>query len=277
MSSVFDMKLQKQLFHPDMKMSDVLDTNPDIATVLSRLGIGLGFGEGSVREVCRSHGIDAATFLLICNVYTFAGYRPAAAELAEGHLLDVVKYLRRSHTYYNDTALPQLEESIREVISRCPKRLGFVVSKFFDDYRAELRKHFAFEEEMVFPYIQKLVLGESRGTFAIDDFKERHEVADEKLSDLKNLVMKTLPSGSDGQDCFALLSFLYFLHRDLTSHTRVEDEVMIPMARYVERPQSIAPAKQLSGSGHDGLADLISRETYERQTCGIDRFMPKPT
>lgn len=251
------MKMPQQRFTSDMKMADILDANPDVGVILLRLGIGFGFGEKSVREVCLAHGTDAGTFTMICNVCTFDGYRPSPAELSEGHVLDVVRYLRQSHTYYSEGALVRLEQSIRDLIVPCQEKLRNVIWTFFDGYRTELLKHFSYEEETVFPYIQKIVLGGEDASFSIDGYKENHEVVDEKLGDLRNLVMKTLPAECDAGQRFSLLSFLYFLQRDLGCHTRVENEVMVPMVRYIEKPQTFVRTSPAAGD--------ISRELSDRE------------
>jgi regulator of cell morphogenesis and NO signaling len=62
---------------PAMKMADLLDVNFSILGVFSRFGMSYGFGEATVKEVCDGMGIDPETFLIICKVYAFDGYRPS--------------------------------------------------------------------------------------------------------------------------------------------------------------------------------------------------------
>ena len=38
---------------PKMKMSDLVNSNPDLLNILDRFGIRLGFGEDSVEQCCR--------------------------------------------------------------------------------------------------------------------------------------------------------------------------------------------------------------------------------
>ena len=58
------------VFSESMKLADLIDVNFKLLNVLSRLGISLGFGENTIREMCDRQGIDLNSFLLICNVYT---------------------------------------------------------------------------------------------------------------------------------------------------------------------------------------------------------------
>ena len=66
-----DNEPSRMVLSPSMKLADLIELNYSLLIVLSRLGISLGFGENTVAEVCRSHGIDVCSFLLICGVYTY--------------------------------------------------------------------------------------------------------------------------------------------------------------------------------------------------------------
>ncbi len=49
------------------KMRDLVSNNSSLILVMGRFGISLGFGDKSVREVCRAHGVDENTFLEVVN------------------------------------------------------------------------------------------------------------------------------------------------------------------------------------------------------------------
>ena len=102
------MKKERHPLSASMKIADLVDFNFNLLGVLTRLGIGFGFGDETVEEVCRRTGINANTFLLICNVYSFDGYRPSSDVLREIDLRDIVRYLRRSHAFYMDVAVKSL-------------------------------------------------------------------------------------------------------------------------------------------------------------------------
>ena len=69
----------------------------------------LGFGEMSVEEVCNAHRVNTDFFLEIANAYLDEDYVPGEG-LSLFSLGTVVKYLTSTHTYYVETALPQVEE-----------------------------------------------------------------------------------------------------------------------------------------------------------------------
>ena len=50
------MQMKQLLLSGSMKMSDLIQANYALLTVLPRFGIHLGFGDRSVAEVCRAQG-----------------------------------------------------------------------------------------------------------------------------------------------------------------------------------------------------------------------------
>ncbi|MCQ2149943.1 MAG: helix-turn-helix transcriptional regulator [Bacteroidales bacterium] len=251
------MKITPAIFSASMKLSEVLDSSPKLLRVFSRLGVGFGFGERTVESVCLDYGLDAGTVMLMCNVYTYPAYKPSPREISQGHVLDVVRFLGNSHSYYLETALPLVEKTVGEVIEPCNGRLKTVIWNFFNGYKAELEKHFAYEEGTVFPYIRDMVTGRSRRTSVPDDMEGNHGAVREKLSDLKNILMKALPQECDNDRLASLLSFIYFLQEDLDGHARIEDEVVAPMARYLEKPRDFTQS-QTPRTGESG--ELTERE-----------------
>ena len=131
---------------------------------------------------------------------------------------------------------------------------------FFSGYKDELLKHFAFEEEEVIPYVAGLLEGRRSQTFNIHYFEENHTNIDEKLSDLKNIVMKSLPHECDDTLRLNLLQDLYALQDDLRSHTCIEDHILVPMARMLEGARGIGGRHADALVEDDGESELSDRE-----------------
>ena len=243
-----------QYFTPLSKLAEVLDRDPFLTDVMIRMGVGLGFGESTVGEAAQRAGLDGGTLCLICNVYAFEDYTPTPAELSEGRITDVVKYLRNSHRLYLSTELVWLEKSITKLIAPLSEKQKKVIWGFFREYQAELEKHFAFEEEEVLPYIEDLIFGRVTKGFTISDFADNHSNIEEKLEDLRNLVMKTLPQECDATVREQVLMFLYYLQRDLDCHTQVEDKILTPMAWYIEHPQLAQRSEKREETGREELS-----------------------
>lgn len=217
-----------------MKIADLVDFNFNLLGVLTRLGIGFGFGDETVEEVCRRTGINANTFLLICNVYSFDGYRPSADVLREIDLRDIVRYLRRSHAFYMDVAVKSLADAIQQVIEPCDERRKRIIRSFFTQYKDELSRHFEYEENTVFPYVEAVLGHADHPGFTILQYEENHTNVEEKLSDLKNIVMKYLPPECDNKQIFNVLYYIHSLAEDLEKHTAIEDEILVPVVGRME-------------------------------------------
>jgi regulator of cell morphogenesis and NO signaling len=225
----------KQLFTSDMKLSDIIDMDYNLVQVISRMGIDLRRAGLSASEACAKDGIDPSTFMLICNVYSFPEHQPSNADISAASIKDILRYLRGSHLYYTGTALGNLENAFDRLVSPCDEGRKKAVLKFFFDYKAELEKHFAREEDQVFPYVEALLAGVKPEGYSIDQFEEHHESVVEKLEDMKNFVMKYLPLECDKELKMWVLLSVCLLRDDLRRHTFVEDCILVPIVRNLEK------------------------------------------
>lgn len=227
-------EIKRIVFSDSIKLADLVDINFKLLNVLSRLGISLGFGDNTIREVCRKQGIDVNSFLLICNVYTYDDYIPSAELLEQADPITIVEYLHNSHSFYLFKEFVSLEQNLEAMVAPCDEMQKKVVSKFFSDYKAQVENHFAYEESVVFPYVRALMCGDKREGYSIEQFEENHSNIDETLGDLKNIVMKYLPETCDTVLRNEVLYRIYRLEEDLAKHTVIEDSVLIPMVNKKE-------------------------------------------
>lgn len=221
-----------------MKLADLIGMNWKLLNVLSRLGIGLGFGENKISEVCERQGIDLMAFQLICSIYTYEDYVPSAEMLAGADPLTIVSYLHNSHSFYLDKEFVSLENNINAMLDSCDAKQKDIVAKFFANYKKQVVNHFAYEENTVFPYVRALVAGENRQGYSIEQFEENHSDIDGALSDLKNIIMKYLPDTCDTILRNEVLYRIFRLEDDLASHTVIEDMVLIPIVNRIEGESS---------------------------------------
>ena len=247
-------------FHGNMKMADLVEVNYHLLAVLTRFGIGGGFGERTVREICEKNRLDTDTFILICNVFTHKGYEPTEDILRDGHIDDILRYLHQSHDYYMNNALVLLASTIEDLIKPCADAQKKVIWQFFADYKAELEKHFAYEEGEVIPYVQDLLLGKRNPFYSIDRFEENHSNIEEKLSDLRSLILKSMPPVCDDRLRVRLLNYIFALQNDLDSHTAIEDNILIPMVRLIENPSYHTRPAKAEISAEDERGELSDRE-----------------
>ncbi len=202
---------------PSMKMAELLEQNPSLLGVFTRMGFTFGYGDATVSDVCKEAETDPETFLLICKVYSQDDYRPSPEELEKADLSVIVKYLSLSHNHYMDVSLKDLAASLGRMIVPCADDTQRVIWKFFTDFKEELQKHFNYEEEYVFPNV---------GSFGAGISEEDHSGVEETLEDLKSLVMNHLPADADQQEAFKVLSSINTLADDIRKHILLEETVL---------------------------------------------------
>lgn len=217
-----------------MKMADLLGIDHRLLTVIYRLGIRLGFGEKTVEETCLESGVNCDTFLLIANVYSTEGYVPTTEAMNAASAMDIVKYLHASHSYYLEHPVKDLDLLFEELLQPCPGMQRDVIMKFFSEYKDEVKSHFAYEEDIVFPYVKSVVECRRENGYSMEKFEENHNNIDEKLNDLRNIVMKYLPPVCDTATAVKALSRLCILEEDLEKHTLIENTILIPMVNRLE-------------------------------------------
>ena len=225
----------KEIFTPDMRLSEMLDLNYNLLQVISRVGIDLKHSGSKVEDACAAAGIDPSTFILISNVFSFPEYVPSPSDAEAADLEVIIRYLRGSHAYYTGIALASLQTSFDRLVEPCDENRKKVILGFFIEYKKELEKHFAREEEKVFPYVEALLAGNRPEGYSISDFEEHHESVDEKMEDMKNIVMKYLPPVCEEDIKMWVLLSIYHLRDDLRRHTYVEDHILVPTVKKLER------------------------------------------
>ena len=224
------------IYSSRMKMADLLASDMSLLSILQRLDIKLGFGEATVAEVCRKYGISTDLFLIICNIYSFRDYTPQVETLTKDDIKSITTYLRASHRFYTSISFPQLHSNIHMLVKELDEVSRKLIDKFYDDYDNEVTSHFRYEEETVFPYIERLTNGELQGSsiYNITQFEHNHSNINEKLSDLSNIIIKYLSQETTSKLRFEILGLIHFISNDLQKHSNIEDKLLVPLVSKLE-------------------------------------------
>lgn len=225
------------LFSPKMKLADIISANYKLLLVLSRFNIHLGFGEKSVEEICDKENIPVSLFLLICNIHTFKDYLPEKDALQSFGVDSLIAYLQSSHLYYKGKCLPGIEHQLDIIVQKGNSNPTRILQRFYEGYQREVLNHFNYEETVVFPYIGQLTGDSNPQTYSITQFEENHSNIDEKLNDLKNIIIKYLPDIGSPEELNTLLFQLFELEDDFLKHTLIEDKILVPLVLQLEQKQ----------------------------------------
>ena len=215
-----------------MKMADMIASNYDLILMLPRFGIPLGFGEKSVKEVCRERGVDENFFLTVCNIYSFDDYRPDDEEVAAIDHRLVVEHLQASHRYYIEERLPHMQHHLDHVAESAGDQSSAVLKKYFADYCREVREHVRREERNLISMLDTLSDGEPLSKAVTDHYVKSHDNIKDKLSDLTQIIYKYIPGERLNEEMMELVFDIMQLSRDLEKHAMIEELLLMPPEDY---------------------------------------------
>jgi regulator of cell morphogenesis and NO signaling len=230
-----------------MKMVDVIHHDYRLIPVINRFGIEFGFGNHTVAEVCQSYNINTNFFLEIISSFSDVDFFPNT-ELQTYPFDVLIDYLRKTHKFYLDEKVPEIQAYIKEMLGKVSTKNVenvHLISNFFQGYTEELARHLNYEEQCVFPYVQMLeeilekgFLAEDNDeklkSYSIDLYERNHDSLEVKLGDLKNLLIKYLHPDTCKSICRRILIELYRLESDIENHTLLEERVLIPKVKELE-------------------------------------------
>jgi regulator of cell morphogenesis and NO signaling len=232
-----------------MKMADIITADKRAMLLMPRFGIDMGVGDKTVKQICREQGIQLDFFLLMVNVFLHPHFFPGK-KLKNVDVTLLLLYLANAHEYYIREKIPALQTLVGEFLFRLEQPARGQFDRFFREYIREVIEHIEYEEKIVFPYVQSLVKPADAGSKATDpsdedlkaiqekgigEFEKRHNDIEEKLSDLKNLLIKYVPPAGDRYLRIRVLNELIDLEQDLNDHARLEDKVLIPIVEDIEK------------------------------------------
>lgn len=231
-----------QLFDKNSKMADMIHSNYLLLQVINRFGIQLGFKDKTIKDICEENDIDISFFLAIINAFNNPDYFPES-DLRSFSSILIVDYLRKSHQYFIKTSLPKIESLLDKLVKSSNSDDLKTIQTFYHKYKIELLDHIKDEEENTFPYVLELQevfdkkikpVPENIAEYSIQSFEKEHTNVDEKLFDLKNIIIKFLEPNYGDNECNEFLYELFQFDRDLTDHARIEDQILVPKVMGIE-------------------------------------------
>ena len=224
---------QLKIYEAGDKMISLIKDNYDILQSLGSFGINLGFGDKTVREICEANGVDTYTFLAVVN-YTMGGWS-ASQDDDQLSVPTLLHYLEASHVYYLGYQLPSIRRELSESVN-VHDDVGRLIMKLYDEYAHDIKVHMMYEEKTLFPYITSLIEGHPADDYDIETFSKNHDEASEKLKDLKILIIKYMPADAhNNNQLMATLHDIYNNEEWLTLHASVEDNILVPAIRRMEK------------------------------------------
>ncbi len=213
-------------------MSALVGDDHRVLLVMSRFGIGLGFGDRNIGEVCVRSGVDVDTFLAVVNLLSAEALSsPPTGKISLEALLG---YLKNSHDYFLGFRLPAIRVRLGAAVGDSGD-LPKAIIRYFDEYIAGVGKHMEYEETVVFPYVRSLLAGNKReSNYNIGIFRRQHDHVEARLDEFKNILIKYYAAPSTNE-INGILFDVINCAQDLASHNAVEDSIFIPAIEKLER------------------------------------------
>ena len=235
-----------ELFNENSKLATVIEKDPSLLPVINRLGVRLGFGDRTIREICNEKKIDLNFFVETINVFHYESYFPEK-RLIDFSVSMVIDYLIKTHLYYKEFLVPENDRLIELFLSasQTESKENGLIRKFYSSFKNEFIEHINFEEKVLFPYIIELNAAvENQKDIKnflkkypeniVFDFEAEHLDIDNKIDDLKNIIIKYLPPNYDQNRGNAFLSNIFLFEKDLKNHSRIEDHILLPKVKQLE-------------------------------------------
>ncbi|MDL2290000.1 hemerythrin domain-containing protein [Paludibacteraceae bacterium OttesenSCG-928-F17] len=226
-----------QKYSENQKLTDLINQNASLLLVLSRFNLPLGFENKTVKEVCESNNVDTYTFLTVVNFLTEENLE-MDNHYEKISLESLISFLKNGHDYFLNYKLPAIREKLVEAINQTDSNEMYreIILRFFDEYVNEVNEHMEYEDKVVFPYVHELLSREfADDVYNIQIFEERHNQIDQKLIDLKNILIKYYPAKGNTDLMTDTLLDILSCGKDLSDHNKVEDYMFIPAIEAIEK------------------------------------------
>ena len=231
---------RKNEIHPNDKIAEAIISNPFLMLLLEHFEIKIPVHDLKIRQLCEINGINEELFIAFAKLYN--GSRSISElKLSEDDALTIVRFLRASHSFYSDQIYPEIMELIEQMKKLNDHKEMKLVSLFFSDYFNEVTEHLDYENRVFHPYVMHLaenLKGKRHNlaeNYSTDDYKDHHDDIEEKLNDLRNLLVKYLPVKGDYKVRRKLLFLLSELEYDLKIHSDIEELILIPLTVRLEK------------------------------------------
>ncbi len=226
----------EQKYPATLKMSELINVDSTMLLVVSRFGLPLGFENKTVKEVCESNNIDTYTFLTVVNFLSEDNFE-MDNDYDKVSIETLIEFLKNGHQYFLGFKLPAIRAKLLSATESVELNSVYrdILLHFFDEYMEEVDSHMRYEDEVVFPYVLKLLQGTVDDEYNIRMFEERHNQIDQKLIELKNILIKYFPVEKANVNLLTdVLLDIFSCGTDLSLHNKVEDYMFVPAIEAIE-------------------------------------------
>ncbi|MHC1705127.1 MAG: hemerythrin domain-containing protein [Tenuifilaceae bacterium] len=236
--------IQRTYVKPDLKLAGLIFENPSLLLMMEHFDLDIfTIQDKTIDQVCADNRISQLVFTSFANLYN--GFIPTGIEYnPKEDIITIIKFLSRSHQYYKNEKYPEIRGYISQLNANNEVEIIKLIERFFDEYFSEVMEHLDYEDSVAFPYFNSLIdrsiqTNTSINQFSANDYREHHTDIESKLFELKNLFVKHLSLKGDRSIHRKLLNGLFELEHDLNIHSLIEETILVPLVREIERSKGL--------------------------------------
>lgn len=218
----------------ETRLSELIVHEPTVIPVINRFGIRLGIGDDTVATICADKKLDPEFLIVILNTFINDGYFPENT-LRGFRASEIIDYLTKTDRYYRQFQLPNIHRHFQLLLgagSDANNNLGLMY-RFYQGLEHDLLDSINHDLKDWFPAISALEQGKSDSIPALklDQLEEESSMIEEKLSDLRNMFIQHLTGDYDLNLCYAVITAIFALEKDLQQNNRIRNRILLPISR----------------------------------------------
>ena len=165
----------------------------------------------------------------------------------------LVDYLEKSHKYYINKRLPEIEQCLDKLVKQESNPLTYLILNFFEEYKSDLISHFKKEDNLIFPFCKSLFnyryyKTESDLEYIINngakamEFINDHKKDKDELKKLQDILIKYKAPVKNLSFFQIFIQQLSLFERDLKIHAEIEDNVLEKKIKSINQDLNICYA-----------------------------------
>ena len=226
--------LQNIIISPTNKMANLISENPSLLILMEHFDLDFIVHDKTVGQLCAENKINENLFISFCDLYN--GKNTLNCDnYTEADIETIINFLKNTHHFYKNDKSSEIRSYIEKLYIENDLPEVKLIGKFFNEYIDEVTEHLDYEDQIVFPYIRQLLQDASISKeFSVKEYQDHHTDIESKLADLKSLLLKHIPLKENRSLRRKLLFSLFEFEHDLTIHSLIEENLLIPLVINLE-------------------------------------------
>ncbi len=228
-------------------LNEIQQIDKSLGLVLKRYTDNPNNDASSLEHLCQDEGYDPQFLASVLNV--FHQQKETLEELKHFSVPVILDYLTRTHSFYLEKRLPEIEQTVEQLMKVMDEEEGHLrdfIQMLHRVIKKDVAHHIQLEERIFFPYVRTLhkalcsdeldngMVQELRG-YSAQIFEQHHDdTLERQLHWMWTYLAKFKPMGERLSPFRILVSQLESFEVDLRVHSLMEEQVLLPRVMELE-------------------------------------------